>query len=303
LLRKKEEATMRFRRKYESGGERWAVPGNAHKTLWYVFDVDVFKGPPGRMRVELHYQLNLQDLKFAWKDSTYIARYRADAVLLDGNANEAARDSYTETVTSADFSTTMAAQLVPGQMVFNVPEGLYRLSIRIADLASGDEGTCNTAVDVPRLDGRKLALSDVQLASSIVYAGDDWRSRFVKNDRLVVPNPIRVVQRGHQLVGYYEVYGLALDSEQTCHYEVRYSIAPRHMDRNATAAAAAPAGHTDAPFVTSSYQDMGGTSDLVQELRVDVGALASDTYELVLTVKDLSSGTEATARSSFSLLE
>jgi hypothetical protein len=41
----------------------------------------------------------------------------------------------------------------------------------------------------------------VQLATSIVYAGDDWKSRFVKKDRLVIPNPIRAYKRNGNLIG------------------------------------------------------------------------------------------------------
>jgi hypothetical protein len=38
-------------------------------------------------------------------------------------------------------------------------------------------------------------------------------------------------------------------------------------------------------------------------IRVDVGALASDTYDLVLTVRDILSGAETTSRSSFAILD
>lgn len=300
LLRREQESLARFRKQYEAGGERFVVPGKARNSLWYVFDVDVFKGPPGRMRVEVHYQFNLQNLKFGWQDSTYVAAYRAEGVLLDAAAEDAARDVYSETVKAADFRTTLAAQLVPGQLVFNVPEGTYRLGIRLVDLGSGDEGTYVTGIEVPRLDGRQLELSDVQMASSILYAGEDWRSRFVKNDRLVVPNPIKAYPRGRQLLGYYEVYGLKLDTDRVCHYEVKYTIAPRSLTR--AEGWFPPEGSSQKPFVTSSFTDLGGTSELVQELRVDVGALDSDTYDLVLTVKDLLTGAEATARSSFSIL-
>jgi hypothetical protein len=55
--------------------------------------------------------------------------------------------------------------------------------------------------------------------------------------------------------------------------------------------------------VSSKFEDEAGSSDLVQELRVDIGALASDTYDLVLKVRDLTAGVEATSRSSFSLVE
>jgi GWxTD domain-containing protein len=300
LIRRRKEGLVRFSKQYEHGGERFTLPGTAKPPLWYVFDVDVFKGPPGRMRVEVHYQFNLQDLKFGWRDSLYAASYHAEGVLLDGAALEAARDEYTERIKADDFRSTMSAQLVPGQLAFNVPEGAYRLGIRLVDPASGAEGTYTTRVEVPELDGRKLALSDVQMASSIVYAGDDWRSRFVKKDRLIVPNPIGAYAHGKQLTGYFEIYGLKLNPEGASRYEVKYSIAPRSLTRAQGWLPAA--GTVDKPFVTSSFTNEAGASDVEEELRVNVDALATDTYELVLTVHDLVSGGETTSRTGFSLL-
>ncbi len=300
LLRRRKEALVRFRKEYEHGGERFLLPGTAKPPLWYVFDVDIFKGPPGRMRVEVHYQLNLQDLKFGWRDSLYAASYRAEGVLLDRAAREVARDEYTERIKADDFHSTMAAQLVPGQLAFNVPEGAYRLAIRLVDPNSNAEGTYTTRVEVPELDGRKLALSDVLMASSIVYAGDDWRSRFVKKDRLIVPNPIGAYAHGKQLTGYFEIYGLKLNPEGTSRYEVKYTIAPRSLTR-AQGWLPKP-GAVEKPFVSSSFTNEAGASEVEEELRVDVDALATDTYDLVLTVHDLVSGSETTSRTGFSLL-
>ena len=173
--------------------------------------------------------------------------------------------------------------------------------MRCVDLDSGDEGTYVTEVEVPRLDGRALAMSDIQMATQIVYAGDDWRSRFVKHDRLVIPNPIRAYQKDHQLTGYFEIYGLQLDASSTCHYEVTYSILPRAKGR--PEGWFPPVGTLEKPFVMSSFKGDGGTSDLVEDLRIDVGSLGSDAYDLLLTVRDLVAGTEASAHTTFSLLD
>jgi len=301
LLAKRKDALVRFRQTYESRGERFVQYGTPTKPLWFVFDVNSFKGRPGRMRVEVHYQLSLQDLKFAWADSIYEAGYVAEATLLDADAREVARDAYSERITADTFRNTLLARLVPGQLQFEVIEGTYRLAIRCRDSKSGEEGAYTTTVEVPRLDGRRLSLSDVQMASSIVYAGDDWKSRFVKKDRLIVPNPIGIYPRGQSLVGFFEIYGLQLDAESTCRYQVTYAIAPRTPGR---AQGWLPeAGTFEKPFVTSQFTNDGGSSDLEEELRVDVSALASDVYDLVLTVRDLVAGTEATRRSRFSILD
>jgi GWxTD domain-containing protein len=300
LLRKRQEGLVRFRKAFDDGNDRFEMPGRAKPALWYVFDVDAFKGQGERTRIEVHYQLDLQNLKFAWKDSLYLASYRAEAVLYDRDVRVAGRDSYVETVKSSDFRSTVASQLVPGQLMFDVAPGTYRLAIRIAD-SGGAEGTYMTSVEVPHLSGRELALSDILMASSIVYAGDDWRSRFVKNDRLIVPNPLGAYPRGRSLVGYFEIYGLRLDDTGVGRYEVRYAIAPRSIGRGEGLLPEAAPGRK--PYVTSTFRSEAGTSQVIEELRIDITALESDLYDLVLTVHDLIANVETASRSSFSILD
>jgi len=44
-------------------------------------------------------------------------------------------------------------------------------------------------------------------------------------------------------------------------------------------------------------------TELVEELRIDIGELDEDVYDLSLTVTDLVGGGEATTRSSLTILE
>lgn len=301
LLRKRSEAIWSFSQAIERGTDRFELGGPERSAIWYVFDVDVFKGPPGRMRVEVHYQFNLQDLAFQWQDSLYVARYRIEGVLLDRDVREAATDFYTESVKSGEFRATLAARLLPGQLNFVVTPGDYRLAVRLIDLISNNEGTYTTYVSVPKVNDAVLALSDMEMATRIVFAGDDWRSRFVKRDRLVVPNPIGVYQRDNVLTSYFEIYGLEPDPEGVCRYQVTYSIVPRtEMQAEGWFPGATPPGR---PFVSSSFMGVGVGRDLVEELRIDVNSLDQDAYDLVLTVTDLVSGKEASARSAFSVLD
>jgi hypothetical protein len=301
LLRKRQEAIVAFTQEIESGSDRFVLRGSPQASIWYVFDVDVFKGPPGRMRVEVHYQFNLQDLTFQWRDSLYVARYEVQGLLLDRDVHEVASDSYSETLEAKQFRSTLEGRLLPGQLSFEVREGPYRLAIRFRDQIGGGEGTYLTDIDVPRLDGAQLALSDIEMATKIVYADASWHERFVKNDRLVMPNPIGVYRRGKTLTSYFEVYGLQLGDDSACHYKVTWSIVPRGFTRHE--GWFPEEGETSKPYVSASYEGVAGTRELVEELRVDVAALSEDTYDLVLTVRDLLSGQEASTRTAFSILE
>ncbi len=301
LLRKRQEAIVAFTQEIESGSDRFVLRGQPQKSIWYVFDVDVFKGPPGRMRVEVHYQFNLQDLTFRWRDSLYVARYEVEGVLLDREVREVARDSYSEKLEAKQFRSTMEGRLLPGQLNFDVVEGPYRLAIRFRDDTSGAEGTYITDVEVPRLDGQRLALSDIEMATKIVYADASWHERFVKNDRLIVPNPIGVYRRNNTLTSYFEIYGLQLNDERICRYKVSWSIVPRTLSREE--GWLPRQGEVTRPFVSASFEGEGGTRERVEELRIDIANLSEDTYDLVLSVRDLVSGEEATTRTAFSILE
>ena len=301
LLRKRSEATIAFTEAIESGNERFVMRGKPRESIWYVFDVDVFKGPPGRMRVEVHYQFNLQDLTFQWRDSLYVARYEVEGLLLDGDVHEVAHDTYSETLEAREFGSTLEGRLLPGQLNFDVVEGQYRLAIRFLDPVSGAEGTYLTDLDVPRLDGNQLALSDIEMATKIVYADATWHERFVKNDRLVVPNPIGVYRRDKTLTSYFEIYGLELNESSTCRYKVTWSIVPRSVTRQSGWLPRSDAGAK--PYVSASFEGEGATREPVEALRIDVATLSEDTYDLVLLVRDLVSGHEATTRTAFSILQ
>jgi GWxTD domain-containing protein len=301
LLRKEQLAVQAFSKEVEAGNDHFFIEGPARRNLWYVFDVDVFRDDVPDMRVEVHYQFNMQDLTFQWQDSLYVARYHIEGILLDRRVREAARDEWTETLKASEFQSTTQAQLLPGQLDFVVPSGKYRLALRLVDEFSGDEGAFTTDIYVPEKRGDALVLSDLQMASRIVYAGRDWRSRFVKNDRLVVPNPIGIYRRGNQVTGYIEIYGLGLDNEQLCRYEVTVRILPRGTVRpDGWLPGSTP---VQKPFVSSSFTGTGNTRMRIEELRIDVANLDQDVYDLELTVDDLVSGTRATTRAAFSIIE
>ncbi|HZL84517.1 MAG TPA: GWxTD domain-containing protein [Candidatus Krumholzibacteria bacterium] len=301
MLRKRDEAVWAFQKEYDAGRDRFWMQGEPRPRLWFVFDVDVFKGPVGRMRIEVHYQFNIQDLTFGWQDSLYVSRYVAEGVLLDHQAREIARDSYSENLTAAEFRSTLDDRLYPGQLQFDVAEGAYRLAVRIADAGGRGEGTYLTDLDVPRLDGRELALSDVEMATKIIYADPSWHPRFVKKDRLVVPNPIGVYRRSGPLLGLYEIYGLDLDANGVCRYQVTYSIVPRSLRR--ADGWFPPEGKMKRPFVTATFTYEGGASEIVEDLRVDIATLDEDIYDLELTVVDLVGGGRATQRTAFTILQ
>jgi hypothetical protein len=183
------------------------------------------------------------------------------------------------------FQSTVEPRLWPGQLRFEVEPGLYRLAVRVADQRTRDEGTYIADVPVRRLEDGRLVLSDLVMASWIDSAAVLPRSRFVRGDRLVVPNASAVYPGGRRLEAYFEIYGLQVDAGGQSHYRVEYAITPRR----------------GAARVTSGFRADGPGPDRDEILAVDVRALDPEDYDLVLTVHDLVAGTESAVASRFRL--
>lgn len=119
------------------------------------------------------------------------------------------------------------AQLKPGSTVVGViglaiPEGAYTLTLESFDL----NDTARKHVDFHDLPsrsfaGKEIALSDVELCSSVGKATDATPSMFYKNTLEVVPNPGRVYTEKLPSLSYYvEAYNFAVSPEVSQFYTV-----------------------------------------------------------------------------------
>lgn len=286
----------------ESHRERFVLPGPPRDSLWFVFDTDSFRLPGAAdsdgvssCRLETHVQFVVSDLRFQREDSLYTAHYRVEGVLLDENLREAARDAYEMKLPAKRFDTTALAHLWPGQLGFKVAPGKYRMALRLADLRSGGEGSYVTDVRIPAPGDSRLALSDIELATAITPAQGFESSRFAKNGRLVLPNPIGFYSAAQPLTAYFEIYGLTLE-EAGGRYRVSYQIVARPDD--------AKPGRAEAPqpSVTASFVSTCTVTDPVEELRIDIRNLPETKYEIIIQVQDLVAGGEATARTNFTVI-
>ncbi len=284
---------------YAAAVDHFALPDETGEHLACVFDVDAFRSTAGRTRVEVHLQTALRDLRFAWADSLYVARYRVEGVLLDEAVYEAAYDSYDDLVRASNFRTTTSGVLWPGQLQFDVPPGTYRLAVWIRDTGSGDSVRIAADLNVPQLAGPGLAVSDLELASWIGPEAGTWNPRFSKRDRIVVPNPIGRYTLPNIFLGYFEIYGLQLDSRGRSRYEVKYAIRPRNT--RAAEGFFPNSKRVESAFVTAQFTGEGKTADLHETLRVDIGTLEPGAHDLVVTVRDLVAATEATTQTRFAL--
>ncbi len=300
---KAELALVRARQVWEERLERFEVPGAPARFLWFVFDTDIFRGSgddssgTALLRLEAHVQWSVQDLVYTWQDSLYAARYRLEGVLLDEDLREVGRDTYEMDLKANRFDSTNRADLWPAQLAFAARPGLYRLTLRLTDLGASNAGTYTADVLVADLASPRLALSDIQLATAIVPAAGYASSRFAKNERLVLPNPIAVYSSARHLTAYFEIYGLVLDENQRARYRISYQILPHTPAANRRRRAQKPR-----PTVISSFIAEAAVARPGEELRIDLGELEEGSYELLIGLTDLVGGGEAAAHTRFSVL-
>ena len=100
--------------------------------------------------------------------------------------------------------------------------GEHRIKLTGQDSASAKSGSVDLFVKVPKFTSSNLELSDIQLALEVTESKE--QSRFVKNSRLVLPNPTTVYGSLNPLLFFYaEIYNLSPTAKDSL-YAVNYAV-------------------------------------------------------------------------------
>ena len=100
--------------------------------------------------------------------------------------------------------------------------GEYRIKLTGQDSVSAKSGSHGLFLKVPRFTSSILELSDIQLALEVKESQEP--SRFVKNSRLVLPNPTTVYGSLNPLLYFYaEIYNLSPSTKDSL-YAVNYAV-------------------------------------------------------------------------------
>ncbi len=104
---------------------------------------------------------------------------------------------------------------------FILPSGDYRLVTQLTDLLSGLKGTKEINLNLSFFPEIQLAISDIELAISIVR--DSTRNIYTKNQYKVIPNPGAFYDINRPILYFYtEIYNLSANLDST--YSVEYNI-------------------------------------------------------------------------------
>lgn len=238
------------------------------RQLAFVFDVlDFASRTEDTTTVEVNLLFDERDLEFR----EHVAEVEVEVVAKTQDFREVARASHRLREAGGR---RRASRWVVDQIRLDLPPGGYLLALQARDTRSGNVGVFTTETEVRRFPSARIAISDLQLASSVTpgVAG----SRFTKGRFEVIPHPPALFIRGSGAHLYFEVYGLGLSPTGASLYTVHFAVTPR----------AGKDSRRPAPTVASSYDGNARSPDIQETFRFDTSTLLPGVYDLGIRVTD-----------------
>ncbi len=259
------------------------VEEQEERDFLFAPDWNRFRAADSLTFLEFTGSINRSLLDYVQEDGRYTGQFVVDARLLEEDSL-IARKMWRNKNYADSLSDVKSNQMLYFINNFQVPPGTYQLEITVYD-ANDSSRTKTYTMDVKTGDfSKKLAISDVQFATSIRRENSD--NPYVKNGYKVMPNPSGIYGIGMPILyTYAEIYNLAEASDENGEtYSVSYTI----YDGD---------GEEVKSFPTREHHKPGQSAVEVNNL--NVVTLVSGPYTLAVKVTDHETGNEATTRRRF----
>lgn len=249
----------------------------------FSFDYSRFFYRDSITYLEVFASLPRNVLTYVEDEGRYVGKFQTTAEIIQGDS--VLQQKIWNNVNYADsLGEISASQQLFCLNSFSLTPGEYKLRLRIDDAHSDRNAEYTTNLPIAGFSKSGLQLSDIQLASSI--KPDTSKSIYVKNGLRVFPNSNRLYGIQAPIIyNYTEIYNFATPSEdQPGTYSIKYQI----LDSN---------GKVAKDFAAKIKKKPG--SSAVEVNGVNVVALHSGTYQLVLEVEDHDSDEKASKSEKF----
>jgi len=256
---------------------------DSNQTFEFTFDFTRFLYNDSLTYLEVFAGIPRSFLSYIKEGNRYQAQFLSTVEIIKDDS--VVQKKFWNSVNYADsLSEISLAQQLFCLTSFSLSADDYQLRFRIDDAHSDKSAEYSTALSISGFTRTGLQLSDLQLATSI--KSDTSKSIYVKNGLRVFPNPSRLYGIQTPIVyTYTEIYNFASPSEgQPGTYSIKYQI----LDSN---------GNVAKDFAEKTKNKPGASA--VEVNGVNVIALHSGTYQLVLEVKDNDSGEKAMTSEKF----
>jgi hypothetical protein len=254
-----------------------------------------FREGVDRTRLEVYTRVRFRDLEFQPLAEGFRNTTAVEMVLLDELGREVWKRSKHVRM-SAKSSDKVESGSSIDQENLVVKPGRYTLAIQMQDLESEKMGIYKNALTIESFGTDTLMLSDLQLAYRISEQkpGD----RFVKNGLQVVPYPYYTVSKKRPLFLYYEIYNLLLNDDGKTSYQVSHKVRLRRGGVVATVL-----GKREQESLTITAERQGDETTAIEHISLDFSRLGTGKAELIVRVRDLTSGLAAQRRVTLKLVD
>ncbi|MFA6467283.1 MAG: GWxTD domain-containing protein [Bacteroidota bacterium] len=182
------------------------------------YDVAQFAGNEEQIYLELYYSFDVSSLRYIVKGESKQGEAVVSVVIKQSsNDTIVARQGWRLPFSVNDSTMLQQSRLYSDIFGFLLKPDLYRVYLSASDANDQETKDSLTFLLNVKLFGREnVALSDVELASSIVPMEKDSTNRFYKNSYEVKPNPTRLYGIHQPVLFYYlEAYNLKTKQSET----------------------------------------------------------------------------------------
>jgi hypothetical protein len=258
------------------------------------FDITTFKGGKDKVRTEVNFEIPARELSFEEADDGWKTDFEVRVAVYGLDMEEVVSGVDVVDIDLPERPGPDSPWLLPAQFILTLDPGYYRFGLEVKDRRTKKHGIFLVSRNIAPL-GDSLAVSDIQLASSITEAGS--RTSFVKGHLRVIPHPVHAYRKPDPVRFYFEIYGLDVDDEDFAFWEVEYSVEPKEKRRKGPV-------YEDVETVMSSKFNASGFGSMQHErLEIDSRELWEGSFRLRIRVMDRRTREYVETMTNFSILE
>lgn len=175
----------------------------------FMADFGSFRGPEGKTREEMYFQLHTEQLAFVEGIGSHRATFEVGLALTTEEGDTAAGGVWPRMVElRTEAETQDQTKAIQDQFVVYVEPGRYDVRVWVKDRENQAMGSYEGKLEVPDYEQESVTVSSVQVASEIQQTQEE--NEFVKQGYLIAPNVNRAFSTQDTVVSfYYECYGLS----------------------------------------------------------------------------------------------
>ena len=189
-------------------------------------DIARFRADSTSIYVEVYYSFDVSKLTFVRSGDAWGSEAVMD-IYFKRSANDSivARNKWRIPFSTDDSTLLNTSRMYVDVQGFFLKPDVYRMYLVGGNRAvRSQRDSFSVALDLKAIDRSQIALSDIELCSSITSVEKDSVSRFIKNTYEAKPNPTRIFGLGQPVIFYYlEEYNLLRNKSPF--YYTRFSVA------------------------------------------------------------------------------